>query len=64
MKWEVVKLSGATRGRKSPTVSVGFGHMSFNASACSLIPNQEEYPYARILKGKDSSGKNALESSY
>ena len=53
MKWETVKISSEIRGRTSPFASIGYGRVSLNAAACSLISSHEEFKYAEFLKCKN-----------
>ena len=50
MYWETVKIYSEQKGRNTPYASIGYGRISFNAAACDLVPEQEKYFYARLLR--------------
>jgi len=58
MKWEVVKVQDDVHprsGRVIPYASVGFGRISLNTAACSLIDNYGQYQYVELLKGRQKN---------
>ena len=58
MKWEVVKIQANEKSasrRSEAYASIGFGRISINTSACSLIGDYDEYKYAEFLRGRQNN---------
>lgn len=52
MNWETVKIKNDKRGRNTAFASIGFGAIVFNAAACDLVENFNEFKYAKILRAR------------
>ncbi len=50
MDWETVTLDSSRQGKTTAFASIGFGRITLNSAACSLIKNFTDYKYAQILK--------------
>lgn len=61
MAWEVVKLDNKKIVRKSAKASVGRGRISFNATACDLLDDYEQFKYAEFLVDSTKPGKVAIQ---
>jgi len=50
MDWKLVKTASNSKGGSSPYASVGFGRISLNVAASSLIEDYQKYSYVEFLK--------------
>lgn len=49
MGWEIIEIEIGGKNKASPSVSVGYGRMCFNISACNLLGQYEQYNYVQLL---------------